>query len=323
MLVGTPRYMAPELIRGDSFGPPADLYALGLLAHELITGVHAVTGETPMAVLSRQIEQTSASLPADLALPAGLREVINRLSAKELSQRFESAQQALDALAAARAAAVSAKPAQTLDEAPAPLVAPAPAPTRSGEHAAPGAQRIVAAALAAAILLVAGIVGVGYWSNTRRAAPAAAQLTRPAEPPAIKAIEGIDRIADQLERSTGALKAPAAAAVEPAAVAPAAPAEPKPTAAQQLATSGGAGATQGSQKTVAKMARRVEDARGKKPDPRPDPRTPAPANGPAEPDAPAEPDVPASPEAPVEPEVKQPPRPVETRIEHIELKYTP
>jgi serine/threonine protein kinase len=37
-LVGTPRYMAPELLRGDEAGPPADLYSVGIMAYEMFTG---------------------------------------------------------------------------------------------------------------------------------------------------------------------------------------------------------------------------------------------------------------------------------------------
>ena len=37
--VGTPGYLAPEAIRGESIGPPSDLYALATVAYEMLTGV--------------------------------------------------------------------------------------------------------------------------------------------------------------------------------------------------------------------------------------------------------------------------------------------
>jgi eukaryotic-like serine/threonine-protein kinase len=293
MLIGTPRYMAPELVRGEQVGGGADLYALGLTAYELLVGAQAVGGETPMAVLSRQIEPTSILLPPDPAIPRALREVVDRLMAKSLDARFATAQQALDALAAPQPAPVVVRaPEPTLDPAPA---ASAPAPA-SG-------NRIVAAALGGAILLVGAVVGGAVWHNARQLQVA------PTPPAKVQALEGLDRIADELERSTKQLKpsdSPAAVVepAEPAAIeAPDAPADVVEPPSQEEP------AQRGVQKGVAKSPRRVEDKEGSKPTPeRPEPDPARPADPPD-----------AAPDQPV----KSTPRPVETRIEHIELKYTP
>ena len=43
-LMGTPGYMSPEQLRGSEAGPATDIFALGLLLHEMLTGQHAFGG---------------------------------------------------------------------------------------------------------------------------------------------------------------------------------------------------------------------------------------------------------------------------------------
>lgn len=50
-VVGTPRYMAPEVIQGRAAGPSCDLFSLGLVALEMITGERAVEGDTPYTTM--------------------------------------------------------------------------------------------------------------------------------------------------------------------------------------------------------------------------------------------------------------------------------
>lgn len=59
-LSGTPGYMAPEQVRGQAATPASDVFALGLILYEMLTGQPAVTGHSIMAVLLR-IEQFDAS----------------------------------------------------------------------------------------------------------------------------------------------------------------------------------------------------------------------------------------------------------------------
>ncbi|MCO4774228.1 MAG: protein kinase, partial [Deltaproteobacteria bacterium] len=62
LIVGTPRYMAPELIRGAPADPASDVYALGVMAFEVLAGRPPFVGE-PRAVLREHLERT----PPDLA----------------------------------------------------------------------------------------------------------------------------------------------------------------------------------------------------------------------------------------------------------------
>jgi serine/threonine protein kinase len=55
MIVGTPEYMSPEQCTGDVLGPAADLYALGVVAYQMLTGQLPFKAETPAAVLHAQV----------------------------------------------------------------------------------------------------------------------------------------------------------------------------------------------------------------------------------------------------------------------------
>ena len=54
-VLGTPEYMAPELVSGDGAGPAADRYSLGVVAYQMLTGRVPFQGNTPGATLMAQI----------------------------------------------------------------------------------------------------------------------------------------------------------------------------------------------------------------------------------------------------------------------------
>jgi serine/threonine-protein kinase len=55
-LVGTPHYMAPELIRGEEIDGRADLYSLGILMYEMLSGEPPYDGDNPMNILFRHLD---------------------------------------------------------------------------------------------------------------------------------------------------------------------------------------------------------------------------------------------------------------------------
>ena len=99
-LIGTPRYMAPEQIQGDAIGPPADIYALGLVAYELLTGERAIKGESSIQIIGKQLAPQSFRLPLSAAIPAGVRNVVNRMIEKDISARFRSCDEVIELLTA-------------------------------------------------------------------------------------------------------------------------------------------------------------------------------------------------------------------------------
>ncbi|MFD8637002.1 protein kinase [Streptomyces sp. NPDC059533] len=121
--IGTPGYMAPEQIRGDTVGPATDLYALGCLLYELLTGLPPFTGEA-LSVLSRHLERTPISVRERRPeVPVALDRLVGQLLAKDPGQRPVSAAVVGDALLDAGRGRVATRipPPATHDEAADPL----------------------------------------------------------------------------------------------------------------------------------------------------------------------------------------------------------
>ena len=62
VFMGTPRYISPEMARGAGADIRSDLYSLGLLAYEMLTGEPPFDAENPWAVLRQQIESEPAPI---------------------------------------------------------------------------------------------------------------------------------------------------------------------------------------------------------------------------------------------------------------------
>jgi class 3 adenylate cyclase len=94
-IVGTPSYLSPEQARGERVDARCDLYSLGVLAYELLTGRRPYQAETAQAMLDLHINALVPQLP-----PAhkAFQPVLNRLMAKDREQRYPSAQALLDDL---------------------------------------------------------------------------------------------------------------------------------------------------------------------------------------------------------------------------------
>ncbi len=97
-LIGTPRYVAPERIKQQDLTPASDLYSLGCCAYFMLTGKEIYEGYDTMAILRAHVAPGNETLPADVDVPPELRAIINRLLAKELTDRWAVASQVIDAL---------------------------------------------------------------------------------------------------------------------------------------------------------------------------------------------------------------------------------
>ncbi len=90
---GTPAYMAPEVIRGEEATPRSDIYALGLILYELLTGRPPFQTDAVMEMLALQLQErppTLAQAAPEREIPAGLELVVARCLDKDPVRRFGS-----------------------------------------------------------------------------------------------------------------------------------------------------------------------------------------------------------------------------------------
>jgi serine/threonine-protein kinase len=103
---GTPEYMAPEQVAGESVDARCDVYALGCVLYELVTGSRPFEG-SPVVVMGKQLRET-AERPTHRAptitIPAELEAVIVKALAKDKDDRFASAAAMREAIEEALAA---------------------------------------------------------------------------------------------------------------------------------------------------------------------------------------------------------------------------
>lgn len=97
-VVGTPFYMAPELLRGANATPSSDLYSLGLVLRELLAGADRSKTDNIDYAIARQLDPVPLSLPDRVLVSTRTRDVINKLLEKDLSRRFATAGDVLRAL---------------------------------------------------------------------------------------------------------------------------------------------------------------------------------------------------------------------------------
>ncbi|MCA9522064.1 MAG: serine/threonine protein kinase, partial [Myxococcales bacterium] len=92
MVVGTPTYMAPEQITGKNIGPWTDIYAIGVIAYEMITGRRPFAGKSRQEIFSRKLDPLYN--PVERILDVGYPEVVlrffERAVAREADDRYSN-----------------------------------------------------------------------------------------------------------------------------------------------------------------------------------------------------------------------------------------
>lgn len=101
-VVGTPSYMSPEQAQGHELDGRSDVYALGVVLFELLTGVRPFDGETPYSVAVKHVTEAPPSACAmNPDLPRAVEQVLYKALEKKPDARYQTAGELATALAAA------------------------------------------------------------------------------------------------------------------------------------------------------------------------------------------------------------------------------
>jgi serine/threonine-protein kinase len=155
-IFGTPEYMAPEQVAGEAVDGRCDIYALGCVLYELLTGTKVFEGTSSVVVMGKQLRETPESLRVRAphrGIPVELDTLVLRALKKNPTERFESATLLREALEAALLA-----------------------PTKRREQAR---RKITSGAVALGLLGVVGLVAYPSMPKLTSRAPTPVALGQP------------------------------------------------------------------------------------------------------------------------------------------------
>jgi len=92
IMIGTPAYMSPEQVDGEETDQRADIYALGVILYEMVTGELPFTGDTPFSIgMKHKGEKPRDPRELNPGIPEGLSRIIGKCLEKDRSGRYQSA----------------------------------------------------------------------------------------------------------------------------------------------------------------------------------------------------------------------------------------
>jgi len=211
-VVGTPAYMSPEQAQGGRVDRRSDIFSLGSILYELLTGEKAFPGNTPTSILYKIVhEDPIPPRVMEPSLPPSLERIVSKALAKDLFQRYQSCREMQANLKAA------------LETAPATARGLPPSVPRPAVKKTPGGRLALVAAL---VLMVGALLSWQQgWLSVGEPAPAPSGPAVPAQRIPSPTATGSDTAPPATAEESAAKTQPEAA--KPEATQPA-PAEPQP-----------------------------------------------------------------------------------------------
>ncbi len=105
-IFGTPKYMAPEQCRGKEVDGRTDIYAMGVILYQLLTGQVPFSGDSPLAIMLQHVQnkpKPPTLLKPELDIPNEVEEIVMKCLEKDPNARYQSAGEFLAAISAAEA----------------------------------------------------------------------------------------------------------------------------------------------------------------------------------------------------------------------------
>ncbi len=166
MVVGTPSYMAPEQATGGEIGPATDLFALGLILFEMLTGQRLIEGSSLAEAFQSVLKYSQPKLePHREHIPEAVEPVLRRLLEKQPDKRFHSAGEAREALVASQAEGLLPR---TLI---ADFLSGEPIRRAAAKRAARAKSHALQITFTIALIVITGGVAYYLWETGRSAQP--------------------------------------------------------------------------------------------------------------------------------------------------------
>jgi serine/threonine protein kinase len=191
-IIGTPAYMSPEQVRGEGIDGRSDIYALGVMLYEMLTGQLPFDGDTQASILIKHISQ---SIPQIAGTTPEIQSVVNKALSKDADRRYQKASDLASALEAAISTSdtvslVQPRPRLAIDDSLAtkqldltPQITTPGAPIETA-GASPATRRLPVLAIVGALIGIAVLIGGALLlTQPRGTTPDSQQGTQASEIP--------------------------------------------------------------------------------------------------------------------------------------------
>lgn len=177
-IIGTPAYMAPEQATGDHVDGRADVYALGIILFEMLTGKQPYEADTPMAIAIKHVtDPVPRILTVNPNLPADMDLIIQKAMAKSREDRFGTAVEMVQTLKEIAGDYGPAKKSQTLTA----------LRTAVKQKSGDGKRRRSPVTIVLILLGIAGVAAAGLFLTNRNSLPVGIEATDTSAPTAVPA----------------------------------------------------------------------------------------------------------------------------------------